>query len=120
MTAQKTDITPQVIEGVRDRKGKAITIIDLKRIPTAPTGKFIICQGTSTQQVMAIADSVREYVQKECGRKPYNYDGYRNAQWIVLDYGEIMVHVFVPETRTLYNLEELWADADVTQMPDLD
>lgn len=68
----------------------------------------------------SIADSVREYLLETAGIKPYNYDGYRNAQWIVIDYGTTMVHVFTPETRALYNLEELWSDAKINEIPDLD
>ncbi|MDE7119728.1 MAG: ribosome silencing factor, partial [Muribaculaceae bacterium] len=78
------------------------------------------CQGSSTQQVASIADSVREHLLETSGVKPYNYDGYRNAQWIVIDYGTTMVHVFTPEMRQLYNLEELWSDAEITEIPDLD
>ena len=81
---------------------------------------FIICQGSSPTQVDAIADSVREYVQEHCGAKPYNYDGYQNSQWIVIDYGDVFVHIFLPDVREHYNLEELWSDAPITEIPDLD
>ena len=71
-------------------------------------------------QVGAIADSVREYVQEKSSVKPYNYDGYANSEWIVIDYGDILVHIFIPEARHRYNLEELWSDAVITEIPDLD
>ena len=71
-------------------------------------------------QVGAIADSVREYLLEHIDVKPYNYDGYQNCQWIVLDYGTIYVHVFLPEYRELYKLEQLWSDAKITDIPDLD
>ena len=71
-------------------------------------------------QVSAIADSVREYVQEKSGVKPFNYDGYRNSQWIVIDYGTIYVHVFLPECREYYNLEQLWNDAEIKEIPDID
>ena len=115
-----TDLTRLVIEGIQERKGKNITCIDLSGIESAAASSFIICQGTSTMQVSAIADSIREYLLEHGGVKPYNYDGYRNSQWIVIDYGSTLVHVFLPEVRELYNLEELWSDAPVTQIPDLD
>lgn len=114
------DITPFVIEGIQDKKGSGISVIDLSGIEMASTGKFVICVGRSPSQVSAIADSVREKVLKATGRKPYNYDGYRNSQWIVVDYGELMLHAFVPEFREHYNLEELWADACLTEIPDMD
>ncbi|MCM1337879.1 MAG: ribosome silencing factor [Candidatus Amulumruptor caecigallinarius] len=109
-----------IIEGIRDRKGKNITVVDLEGIDTSSASRFIICEGTSTMQVSAIADSVRDYLLENGGIKPYNYDGYRNSQWIVIDYGDTYVHIFLPEERTRYNLEELWSDAAITRLPDED
>lgn len=114
------NIVKLITEGIQDRKGHKITIVDLSHIDAAATEKFIICEGSSNMQVSAIADSVREYLHKNAGIKPYNYDGYQNAQWIVIDYGNILVHVFQPEIRSYYNLEELWSDAAITEIPDLD
>ena len=109
-----------IIEGIQERKGKRITVVDLSGIEGAAASGFVICQGSSTMQVAAIADSVREYVQEHGGVKPYNYDGYQNSQWIVIDYGDLFVHVFLPDVRETYNLEELWSDADIEEVPDLD
>lgn len=109
-----------IIESIRDRKGKGITIVNLEDIDTSSASKFIICEGTSSMQVSAIADSIRESLQAKGGIKPYNYDGYRNSQWIVIDYGDIFVHIFVPQERERYNLEELWSDAVITELPDED
>ena len=110
----------EIVEAITDRKGKKIAILDLNRIDSAPASNFIICQGNSTSQVSAIADSVRERLQKNENLKPYNYDGYKNSQWIIIDYGDTMVHVFLPEFREFYNLEDLWNDARITKIPDLD
>lgn len=115
-----TDIVKLITEGIQERKGRQITHIDLSANESAAASHFIICQGTSTMQVSAIADSVREYLLEHGNRKPYNYDGYKNSEWIVIDYGDTMVHVFLPEIRLRYNLEELWSDAQVEQIPDLD
>ena len=115
-----SSLRPMIIEGIQERKGRAIAVVDLSEIESAPVSEFIICQGNSSQHVAAIADSVRDYLLDNYGIKPYNYDGYRNAQWIVIDYGDTLVHVFTRETRQLYNLEELWADAPITDIPDLD
>lgn len=120
MTETKTDIVRLAVEGIQERKGKNITVIDLSKIESAPTSNFIICSGSSTMQVAAIADSVREYLLENADTKPFNYDGYRNSQWIVLDYGHTLVHIFLPETRQHYNLEELWSDAPTKNIPDLD
>lgn len=114
------DITELIVEGIQERKGRKITIVDMSLIDSASIKKFIICQGTSSTQVSSIADCVREYVQEKSGRKPYNYDGYRNCQWIAIDYGEAMVHIFLPESREFYNLEQLWSDAVITEIEDLD
>lgn len=109
-----------LIDAIQDKKGRGISIVDLSAIESAPTHEFIICEGRTPQQVAAIADNVRDMLLEKGGIKPYNYDGYRNAQWIVVDYGSTMVHVFVPDARQLYNLEELWSDAEITEIPDLD
>lgn len=115
-----TDISSHIIEAISEKKGKKTAVIDLYGIETAPTQKLIICQGNSTSQVSAIADSIREKVLLDCGVKPYNYEGYRNCQWIVIDYGDIMVHVFLPDYRSFYSLESLWNDAPIDYIPDLD
>ena len=117
---QKKDIVQLITEGIQDKKGKRIVFLDLSGIETAAASNFIICEGTSPMQVGAIADNIRDHLIEEGGIKPYNYDGYRNSQWIVLDYGDTLVHVFIREMRELYNLEELWSDAAVTEIPDLD
>lgn len=121
-TQDKRPGTEQIIEAIaeciRERKGHDITLVDLSDIDTSAASNFIICHGTSTTQVNAIADNVREGVQKHLGVKPYNYDGYQNAQWIVIDYGDTLVHVFLPEYRQRYNLEELWSDARIRPLGD--
>lgn len=113
-------IKPQIIEAIEDKKGKKISVIDLSAFESAPTSQLVICQGNSTSQVSAIADSVRENILKKCGVKPINYDGYRNSQWIIIDYGHLMVHVFLPEFREFYSLETLWNDAPIENIADLD
>lgn len=120
---KSTSISPlesKIIESIRNRKGSKITHISFKGLDTVPAESFIICQGSSTSQVSAIADNIREEVQRDLGVKPYNYDGYRNSQWIVIDYGNILVHVFLPDIREYYNIEDLWSDANLTEIPDLD
>lgn len=117
MNDKKLDL---IIEGIRRRKGRDITIVDLSEIESAAAEKFIICQGTSTMHVASVADSIREYLLEEARIKPYNYDGYGASTWIVIDYGDILVHVFQPETRCRYDLENLWSDAKITHLPDED
>ncbi|MDE7411440.1 MAG: ribosome silencing factor [Paramuribaculum sp.] len=109
-----------ITEGIQERKGKHITHIDLSRNESSAASNFVICEGSSPIQVSAIADSIRDYLLENAGIKPYNYDGYTNSQWIVIDYGDILVHVFLPSERSRYNLEELWSDAVITEIPDID
>lgn len=117
---KSNDLSDLIIEGIQDRKGKKITIVDMSDIESASVNKFIICQATSTTQVSAIADNIRDYVSKNIKRKPFAYDGYRNCQWIAIDYGEIIAHVFLPEFRNFYCLEQLWSDAVITEIEDID
>ncbi|MDE7031742.1 MAG: ribosome silencing factor [Muribaculaceae bacterium] len=114
------DLSKLIIEGIQNRKGRNISIVDMTHIEAAPVSRFIIAEGNSNMQVGAIADSVREFVLENGDTKPYNYDGYTNAEWIVVDYGDTLVHIFQPEARIRYNLEDLWSDAVITDIPDLD
>lgn len=109
-----------IIEAIQEKKGVNIVHVDLTGIETAAAQGFVIATGNTPMQVTAVADSVREYVEKHAGQRPFNYDGYQNAQWVIIDYGNIFVHVFVPDFRQRYNLEELWADARINKIPDLD
>lgn len=117
---ENNELIQLIIEGIQEKKGRDIVHIDLSKIEYATTTAFVIGTGNTKIQVEAIADSVRDYVQKKSGLKPSNYDGYQNAQWIVIDYGTIFAHIFLSEERERYNLEELWADADIKSIPNLD
>jgi ribosome-associated protein len=100
-----------ILEGIQKIKGKEITIIDLNTIHYTECGYFIICHGTSSTQVNSIARSVEETVKKETGENAWHVEGMQNSIWVLLDFGEIVVHVFHEQARHFYNLEELWADA---------
>ena len=115
-----TPLENTIISSIQDRKGQNISELNFEALESAPAQSFIICEGKSTSQVSAIADNIREEVQKQLNLKPYNYDGYRNSQWIVIDYGDVMVHVFISEMRNFYNLEDLWSDSKITEIPNLD
>ncbi len=115
-TVETTDILEAAVEGIRRIKGKEITVIDLTTIHHTECSYFLICHGTSSTQVDAIAQSVEQTVKEITGENTWHKDGYRNAIWILLDYGDIMVHVFKEESRTFYNLEGLWSDAKVTEL----
>ncbi len=110
----------QVTEGIQDKKGKNIVIADLTQIDDTICNYFIICQGNTPNQVTAIVESIKEFTRKGAGTKPCSIDGLRNAQWVAMDYADVLVHVFQPEQRRFYDLEHLWADATLTTIPDLD
>ena len=117
---ENQNLIQTIIEGIQEKKGKQIVTVDLTNIDSASAQYFIICQGGSPAQVAAIADSVRETTLEKIGVKPFNYDGYKNSQWIVIDYGHIYVHVFQPEPRRFYNLEGLWNAAKLSPLPDVE
>lgn len=114
------ELIKNITEGIQEKKGKGIVIADLTDIEDTICNYFIICQGNSPSQVEAIVDSIRENARKKQGIKPYGIDGLNNAQWVAMDYANVLVHVFQPETRQFYDLEHLWADAQLTKIPDLD
>lgn len=112
-------LVEKIIEGIQEKKGMKITKVDMSGIENYVFRNFVICEGKSNTQVNSIADSVKDYVREELQVKPYFVDGYTNAEWIAMDYGQVVVHIFQPEARRFYNLEELWEDAKLEQVPDL-
>jgi ribosome-associated protein len=109
----------KIVEGIQEKKGEKIVTVDMSLLENYVCRYFVICQGKSNTHVSSIADSVKDYVRKQIQIKPFATDGYANAHWIAMDYGDIIVHVFQPEFRDFYRLESLWADAVITIVPDL-
>ncbi|MEG1685565.1 MAG: ribosome silencing factor [Bacteroides sp.] len=114
------DLVQKITEGIQEKKGKNIVVADLTKIGDTICKYFVICQANSPSQVSAITDSIKEYVRKDMTIKPYGIDGLENAQWVVMDYSDVLVHIFLPEFREFYNLEHLWADAKLTSIQDID
>lgn len=108
-----------VIELIQEKKGKSIVCLDLRSIPEAITDYFIICHGDSTTQVRAIADHISEEIRNRIGLKPLHTEGINYGEWALIDLGEVIIHVFVPEKREFYQLEDLWHDAKREDIPDL-
>ena len=109
-----------VTKGIQEKKGSQIVIADLSAIDSSICRYFIICQGNSPSQVEAITESAGDMVREELGEKPTHVVGLENAQWVAMDYTDVLVHVFLPDVREYYDLEHLWDDASLTQIPDLD
>jgi ribosome-associated protein len=105
-------LAESVVNGILEKKGHNIRWLDLRGIENAVCDYFIICEGNSNTQVEAIAESVEDIVKKETSQRPYRSEGWENALWILIDYINVVVHVFERETRYFYNLESLWADAE--------
>ena len=116
----RNELVKKIIEGIQDKKGQKIVVADLTEIEDTICNYFVICQGDSPSQIAAITDSIKDYVREETGNKPIAIDGLRNTQWVAMDYSDVLVHIFLPEVRAFYNLENLWADAKLTTIPDID
>lgn len=108
-----------VVEGIQDKKGKNITVLDMTDIENTITSYFVICDGDSNVHVDTIADSVEDYVRKKLDDKPLHVEGKSNAEWVLVDYMDVVVHVFQRPVRAFYNLEGLWADAGRKDLADL-
>jgi ribosome-associated protein len=107
-----------IVEGILKKKGKTVVRLDLKKLPNAVSDYFVICHGSTGIQVQAIAESVEQETIKEMKVKPWHKEGIENAEWILIDYVNVVVHIFREESRTFYNLEKLWGDAQVKEFSD--
>jgi ribosome-associated protein len=108
-----------IIDALQEKKGKHIVSMNLSGLESAICKYFIISQGNTTTQVSALSDSVWDQVYEKLKEKPMGAVGMKEAQWIAMDYGTVMLHIFIPAMREYYNLENLWADADITEIPDI-
>jgi ribosome-associated protein len=103
-----------ILSGIEDLKGKDINILDLREIENTVCDYFIICEGTSNTQVNAIVNSIQKKVSKELKDKPWHIEGSDNAEWVLMDYVNVVVHVFQKHIRQYYDIESLWGDAKTT------
>lgn len=103
-----------VIQGIEDVKGDEISILDLRNIENTVCSYFIICSGTSNTQVNAIVNSIQKVVSRTLKYKPWHIEGSKNAEWVLMDYVDLVVHVFQKHAREFYDIESLWGDAKTT------
>ena len=116
-TKNPVDLLSEAItEALLDKKAKDPVILDFKKLGSSLCDSFIICHGTSRTQVEALADGVIRDVKKKTGLNAYHREGFENAEWILIDYGDIIVHIFQGNKREFYNLEQLWADAEIMKI----
>ncbi len=111
-------LSKYIVKGIQEKKGVDIVILDLKHIGNAIADYFVLCTGTSDTQVDAISDSIEKEVLISAKEKPWHREGFENKEWILLDYVNVVVHVFRKNVRSFYGLEELWGDAVITRIED--
>lgn len=104
-----------IVDAVLDKKGEEVISLDLRKIEDAVTDYFIICHASSKVQVKAIADHVAEKVKAELKENPWHSEGFENYEWVLIDYVNVVAHIFLKERREFYQLEELWQDAERTE-----
>ncbi len=119
MTNSNTDLVDAIVKGMQEKKGLDISIVDLTEVLNAYANYFIICSGTSNTNVQAIANSVEEITRELVEEKPKHIEGYREANWILMDYFDTMVHIFQEEERSHFDLENLWADGKITNITEI-
>ena len=117
---QTKQLVDTIIEGIQEKKGNNIVVADLSGIDGAICHSFIVCEGNSPTQVEAIAESVGDMARKKLDEKPAHVIGLGHAQWVAMDYTDVLVHIFLPESRAYYDLEHLWDDARLTRIANID
>ncbi len=114
-----SELNDVIVDCIQDIKGKRIVKLDLTEIEESSADYFIVCEGESTTQVKAISNNICKRIKDEYGLYPNHVEGIEGAQWILVDYFDIIVHIFHPEKRSYYDIEELWSDAKYTAFEDL-
>lgn len=111
----KSELTDVIIDCIQDIKGKNIVKMDLRALDDAPTDFFIVCEGESSTQINSIAGNIEKRLKQEYNIRPSHVEGKDNANWVLVDYFDVIVHVFYPEARKFYEIEDLWSDAKITE-----
>lgn len=115
-TTGSDELLTLIIKGIEDVKGSDVSILDLRGIENTVCDYFVICTGGSNTQVNAISGSIQKVVSKETHEKPWHVEGEENAEWVLMDYVSIVVHIFQKHIREYYDIESLWGDARITQI----
>lgn len=108
-----------IVEGMQENKANDIVVLDLREVSGAVCDFFVICSGDSTTHVDGICASTHRHVKTNCHENPWHTEGKNNKEWILMDYVSVVAHIFYKETREFFELEELWADAKRTNIPNL-
>ncbi|WP_017256982.1 ribosome silencing factor [Pedobacter arcticus] len=110
---QSTSLSEAIVHGIQEKKGNEIVRLDLRNIHSSVADFFVVCHADSSTQVKAIADSVEKEVFNSTGQNPFRKEGLQNAEWVLLDYLDVVVHVFKTDKREFYRIEDLWGDAEL-------
>ena len=108
---KNSKIIKTIINAIQEKKGENIVSLDLRKIHEAVADFFIICEAGNQPQIKSILSHVEEQVKVNCGENPYHHEGFKNLQWVLIDYVNVVVHIMQPESRAFYKLEEIWNDA---------
>ena len=124
MPKRKKDIDSErlcdaIVEGMQENKAKDIVVLDLRKISNSVCDFFVSCSGESSTQVDGISTSVTRFTRTELKEKPWHIEGKTNSEWVLLDYINVVAHIFYKDARPFYDLEDLWADAQRTDIPNL-
>ena len=107
-----------VVKGMQEKKASDIVVMDLRNVKNAVADFFVLCSGNSDKQLGAISDSVDEFVYKDLKENPWHSEGKNNKEWMLLDYTNVVAHIFKKDRRSFYALEKLWGDAEITEIDD--
>jgi ribosome-associated protein len=113
-------LSKAIVEGMQENKAKDIVVLDLRHLSSAVCDFFVLCSGESSTQVDGISNAVTRHTRKTLKEKPWHTEGKNNSEWVLLDYIDVVVHIFYKEARSFYEIEDLWADAIRTDIPNLD
>ena len=108
-----------IVEGMQENKAKDIVVLDLRDLGSSVCDFFVVCSGESSTQVDGITNAITRYTRKTMKEKPWHIEGQRNSEWVLLDYISVVAHVFYKDARAFYEIEELWADAVRTDIPNI-
>jgi ribosome-associated protein len=117
--APSKKLSEVVVKGMQEKKASNIIVLDLRSVKNAVADFFVICSGNSDTQLDAIADSVDKEVSKTLAQNPWHREGTQNKEWMLLDYVDVVAHIFKPDKREFFSLENLWGDAQITQIEDV-
>lgn len=117
-TTASQKLSEAIVRGMQEKKANEIVLMDLRNVKNAVADFFVICSGNSDKQLDAIADSIDEQVAKDLKENPWHVEGKNNKEWMILDYTNVVAHIFRRDRRSFYALEKLWGDAEITEIED--